>query len=514
MRRSLLALLVACAPVPPDVDGVSTTDDTGTTGTTGEPTSTDPGTAAPTTGIETPPVVCGDGDVTLTTQAQVQALAGCTDLPGALTIRGEVGDLTPLTSLRHVAGALIIDGQDHFYPPVPISLTGLESLESVGALVVQNSPVTSLEPLSGLTDIPGSLTLASLPDLPSLEGLHNITHVGDTLEILAGNHLDDFTGLRGLQRVDGDLDLNTLGITSLHGLEALTQVGLPGEITGVSLALPNLTSLAELSIAWHAGHAFYLYDTRVSDLAIFTGVTRLHAMRLISNDDLTDLAGLESLTLVTDTLELSDNKSLTDITALGSLESVGALTLGPFQPFSDLGPLTALTTIGTLEATLTRLVDLGPLPALQQLGPVKLRDNGELISLSALAGRPTLDALNISYNHALVALPDLAALTDVQGDLEIRRNNALTAVADLSSLAAVGGRLIVVGNPELPQQDAEAWAAPLSVVGGLKIAANKDAGPPVDPCPWQEDGECDEAQGGLEICVDDSDEIDCTNPMD
>lgn len=72
-------------------------------------------------------------------------------------------------------------------------------------------------------------------------------------------------------------------------------------------------------------------------------------------------------------------------------------------------------------------------------------------------------------------------------------------LSDLAAVTSVGGRLAVVYNLELLQTDAETWAAPL-VVGGLrKIVGNKGYDqPPVDPCPWADDGECD-----FDVCDDD-----------
>lgn len=67
-----------------------------------------------------------------------------------------------------------------------------------------------------------------------------------------------------------------------------------------------------------------------------------------------------------------------------------------------------------------------------------------------------------------------------------------------------------VVNPELPETDAETWAAPINVGGDRKIAGNKqDPAPPASPCPWVEDGECDEDANGLGICAPNTDEQDC-----
>lgn len=112
-------------------------------------------------------------------------------------------------------------------------------------------------------------------------------------------------------------------------------------------------------------------------------------------------------------------------------------------------------------------------------------------------------------NDALGDLEELAELIDIKGDLYIGDNAWLPTLTDLAALKTVGGRLEIVVNPALPQADAVAWAAPIVVGKDRKIAGNKDPDPLADPCPWFQDGECDEPMGGLGICAEDSDGDDC-----
>ncbi len=119
--------------------------------------------------------------------------------------------------------------------------------------------------------------------------------------------------------------------------------------------------------------------------------------------------------------------------------------------------------------------------------------------MSGLAGVTNLRSLILEFNPILATLPELTDLTGVDGNLELRTNAAMTDLADLSAVTSVGGRLAVIYNPELLQTDAEAWAEPIEVGGIRKIVANKGYDqPPVDPCPWADDGECDN-----DVCVDD-----------
>ncbi len=147
------------------------------------------------------------------------------------------------------------------------------------------------------------------------------------------------------------------------------------------------------------------------------------------------------------------------------------------------------------------------MPALQEVGDVHISTNPKLAALSGLDGLTGLGSLVLEYNSALVALPHLSALTQVERDLEVRSNDALTTVADLAGLTSVGGRLVVVLHKELLQTEAVAWGATITVGKNRKIVRNKgDLTPPSDPCPWIDDYECDE-EG--DICAPGSDPLDC-----
>lgn len=450
----VVCLLAACPPLPPG-DGKLD-------GAPADVTVTSAGMPADSGGV----VSCPLDDIVLHTQDDAAALAGCADAFGDLTIACDLSDLTPLADLRQVAGTLRIVGRGE-----------------------DDSRV-----------------------LTSLEGLHNIEHIGGSLGIEHCDTLTDLNGLRGLKRIEGrGLWLSDLGLTTLHGLESLAVVGVPGgEPSRVRLeALPSLASLDALSLAWHDTNEFQLIGTGVSDLATFAGVTTLHGVRLVDNESLTDLTGLESLAVVTDYLYLHHNYALADISALANLQSLGDLYLRGAQPFSSLAPLTALTSIDDIIIIDSLLEDLD-IPALQQVGPVQLQGNERLAGLSILAGRTSLQDLVIDRT-ALADLSDLSALTTVVHDLEIRDNHALGSLAEVAAITTVHGRLVVAANPELPQVDALAWGQAISVGLDRKIAGNKGDGPPLAPCPWEGDGDCDVAEyGGVDLCAPEEDVTDCT----
>ncbi len=528
----------------PTSDG-GTEPDTGTPSTGDDPGSTDGGDTGSATDTDGAPILCplieqnihidGDAlpDTVLESQDDVAALAGCTDISGSLRIDSAVTDLTPLASLRRITGSLYVNttAAPGIPPAMLTSLQGLEGLASVRSVELKNLVVPNLDPLAGLTDLPGGLRIERLTQIESLAGLHNLQHIGGPLSIaqadkltdlqalaglteildsveltdlpalpsLEGLHnlervrslridecplLADLDGLRGLQRVDEGVVLKQLSLTDLHGLEGLIELGEPGGETAsfTMQYMAQLASLDALAVDWHPDIAFSVHGSVISDLDVLAGVTELARLSVSENHALVDLAGLEALVEVRHSLDLYDNANLVDLGALANLESVGGLTLGR-----------------------SALTDLA-LPALQKVDTVWVLENAQLTALSGLAGLASVGELWLADNPALTDLSDLAALTQVEGNLEIRSNDALSSVGDLAAVTSVGGRLIVVTNQSLLQTEAIAWGATIEVGLDRKIAGNKgDPATPADPCPWAGDGQCDED----EICAPGSDESDC-----
>lgn len=484
----------------------STAGDIGETGDTGGgETSGSSGDA--TTGGDPPSGACPEGDASLWDQADVDAVAGCQHFPGRLTVLPfEALDLSPLAGVKTVAGALQI-GKTGDQGKVT-SLAAFSELEAVGGLEVTMMPVSDLLALSKLTEIPGDLTIFGL-DLASLEGLHNITAVGGSVRVSISD-ITDLNGLRGLQKVGRELALSNLTIADFTGLEGLTELGQPGgEPALLRLSgLADITSLAGLSFPWHDALGLDLYDSGVTDLGALAGVTELHGLRIVGNAALASLAGLESLVTLGGELHLQSNAALTDLGALAGLESVGGLRMIG-DTYSDLSAFPSLHTIGSLYVQSFEGVDLAAPPMLAELGDVHIRGCEDLVDLSILVGFGELGSLTLRDNPGLSELPALANLTTLSGELHIRDNQSLVSLGAVGSLQAIGGRVAIVGNTALPQVDAVAWAEPIAVGGARKIAGNKDPGPLLDPCPWFEDGECDEPMGGAGICGEDLDGNDC-----
>jgi len=156
-------------------------------------------------------VPCGStrsGDVAVNTQAEVDALAGVTEIKWNLEIGTserpaegqEVTSLAALRCLRVVGGELSIYDND-LLP----SLQGLENLQTVeGSVYIFNQEVmTSLDGLDGLTTVGEELFVYYNPSLVDISGLNQVESVGLSAHVYGNDSLgqcqvDDWSAHTGI----------------------------------------------------------------------------------------------------------------------------------------------------------------------------------------------------------------------------------------------------------------------------------------------------------------------------
>ena len=136
-----------------------------------------------------------------------------------------------------------------------------------------------------------------------------------------------------------------------------------------------------------------LFDNRVDDLSMISGLTNLRTLNLSRNQisDLSPLAGLTALT----TLNVSHNQ-LSDLTPLAGLTNLTTLIICG-NSISDLSPLAGLTNLNVLEAGDNQIYDLTPLESLVNLQELLL-DNNRFSNISALLGLENLRYVSLEGN--------------------------------------------------------------------------------------------------------------------
>jgi hypothetical protein len=162
------------------------------------------------------------------TQEEVDALNTCETIDGTLSIdtpllpgQAAITSLAPLSNLTEITGTLRINNT------ALTSLAGLENLEQVGFIFVlgNNSNLQSLEGLSSLSSIGFSFLVGDNDALTSLEELTgNLTTVGGSISIFDNAVLESLAGLESITNYD---DTNNVNIEDNPALDCSLTSALP-----------------------------------------------------------------------------------------------------------------------------------------------------------------------------------------------------------------------------------------------------------------------------------------------
>jgi hypothetical protein len=153
---------------------------------------------------------------------------------GSFTAKTNINDLGALTKILEVRGVITIVNTNLS------TLQGLHKLLKANFLVIaQNDKLTTLNNISQLERLYGGLQIDQNPLLQNLEGLEQITVVGDSIT----GHLQIY---------------NNVGLKNLRGLESLSFIG---ENLNISYN-DSLQSLYELSSLTHIGEHLVLRNNK------------------------------------------------------------------------------------------------------------------------------------------------------------------------------------------------------------------------------------------------------------
>jgi hypothetical protein len=219
------------------------------------------------------------GTVVVNGQADLDVLAGCEAIEGNLEIAQFAGaDLSPLASLRSVAGDLNIGKTPsvaEFWTVLEggwlESLEGLEALERVGALALENVNAPSLRPLENLHHVNANAT--------------GSWRAGE-LVIERAHHLVDLSGLEKLQGVTRLVVIDNDALESLDGLSPpfrLEEINL-----GNNPRLANLDALANVRFV----DFLQIHTTGVRDLTALSELGVRETINIAYNPELVDISAL------------------------------------------------------------------------------------------------------------------------------------------------------------------------------------------------------------------------------
>jgi N-acetylneuraminic acid mutarotase len=303
---------------------------------------------------------------------------GCSEIEGDVSIIGNINNLNGLSVIASIGGNLEIRS--------PLAtLTGLDALASIGGYIggscriggawwtgTNSNPfLTSLAGIESLTTIEGSLIIQGNPSLISLNGLSNLTSVGELI-IEANISLTSLTGL-------DNIDAGSVSYLSVFGNGSLASCEIqgicdylsspngsvnifgnasgcnnPSEVAlGCGITLPclpygnyyfinqtdvdnfqnNYPGCTELAgnVLIGIDEEWYLPITcDISNLDGLLGMKTIEGKLWIAtwNDGLPSLTGLDSLNSIGGELYIVDNYSLTSLASIDGLISIGgALTI-------------------------------------------------------------------------------------------------------------------------------------------------------------------------------------------
>ena len=311
-------------------------------------------------------------------------------------------------------------------PNAPLTVEDMERLRRLLSLDRRVHDLTGLQLAKNLNHL--ELDNSKISDLSSLRGLTNLQFLEVHGELSDLSPLAESVNLRGLE-IGGTNVSDLSPIVRLVNLRSL-DIG-DTKVSDVSV-LSGLTNLEELTIS----------ELNISDLSPFTGLSNLKRIHFSGTNQsvMSFVAGqttLEFISLATD--GVSDISPLAGLTNLKGIHTWG-------NPISDLSPLAGLTKLELVDICGAELSDLSPLAGLTNLKELYLVHNG-ILDIKPIANLTRLARLNIGQNHVSDISP-LVGLTNLKW-LAVDNNN----ISDFSPLDALHANTKIVwhDNPGYPK---------------------------------------------------------------
>lgn len=363
------------------------------------------------------PIICPTGDVTLTTQQEVNDLWSCTHITGNLTIDDGAGtsitDLSPLNNLTTIDGNVLIQHLD------VLNINGLNGVTSVGGTIsFINNTSTGISGFSSLTHIPGDLIIQDNSNLNFVHGFVSLDKIGTD------------------ENVGEFIVSNNPGIIFMFDFNTLDTITAGLSLVNLPMIDDNTSAFQELD---YTGY-LQLESTGFDHLTAFANLSRIgNGLLVLSNTDLFDLEGLDSIvefTQVGGMIEITDNPLIHNLNALA--------TVNFNQPKSvNVEGNNGLTSIAGLAGVSG---DLGTNSF------VYVVDNPSLFNLTGLDGITGASVVRILNNSTLTSLAGLNGVTHTTTsgmlqEIGIKNNAALTSLNGLSNLVTLAANCpIVISN--------------------------------------------------------------------
>ena len=443
---------------------------------------------------------CGDtgvfnGDVTIRTQEDIDALRGCRVIDGDLIIRTDAStlDFSPLDGLQTITQDFVIRQNLSL-----TSVSGFGALSRVGGVlsIFLNEALTSVPSFPQLRRVVDGIFIDDNTSLASLTGFGALESVFGGFSVSNNASLTSITGFGALESA-GDFSIfNNNALLSFSGFGQLKEVGTGGRIGGSFRVSGNesLTSFSGFEQLSKVGSGI-LGGFEISDNPSLVSIPAFNALTNVggssgpftptffisNNDALPSISGFESLAVVEPnvdvSLSISDNDALVSIAGFDSLSSDGFrggmsrindndIFDCTVPPQSNLPFLPVDESTGNLvncptgngggseiedDVTIRTQADLDALEGVTKIGgSLVVSTDAASLDFSPLDELQTVTRnFNISDNGALLTISGFDRLETVGGAFVISQNPALTSVPEFGQLNGTGLRLDISDNASL-----------------------------------------------------------------
>jgi len=395
--------------------------------------------------------------ITTTTQAGIDALAGCTEIAGDLNLVSFPGmDLGPLSELRVVRGNVDVGGADNeTRRGREVFLHGLENLEEVNSLRLNYVMDSDLAALANLRRIgwqqgstptdAGRLRIADCDGLQNLSGLEALTDFGELI-IEQNASLASLSGLRPPPALRSVIVIGAAALTDIAALAPVRQVDqlLLSDTGLTNLDVLQLETIGDLNITEN--------DSLIS-AASLESLTSLESLMVLLNDRLEELP------------QLSGVNDVRRVSIVGNAELRSVPSFYGYQG----GPSTGFGLAGSIvdESWFPRPAGPGPLPP--ELAPNQIIG----FDMFEVAANPRLTRISLPlqgragsaviYGNASLTEIDFGSAGLLNG-LFLHNNPMLGVFTVYEALRVVDLR--VTDNPQLPTAFFESLPALSRVISG------------------------------------------------
>lgn len=187
---------------------------------------------------------------------------------GELSVQGT--NTAPVSiTVRWGASGSAVECAQHAVITSEEDLEAIAGCNTLGALTIENSTLTDLSPLAALNTVDGDLIVRGNSELTSLHGLEGLTTVGRDLVITGNDSLTSVDALDALETLGRDLELSAAQLSSEMSFSALRRVNGNLRVAGFQV-LDDLAAFDEL-----ASIGGSLVIEQNSALASISGMARL-----------------------------------------------------------------------------------------------------------------------------------------------------------------------------------------------------------------------------------------------